>query len=135
MSVERPKDTPSVQSIALPAWIITVLSMKPKPTIGSADAMKCRLSCSAVSSSVFALELQCLLPTRRLLPTRWAAASRARSGVRVESMRVGERGPNADPPGPMPAKNFAKDLRRKYCEEKSGGAPSESQSQPLRPLC
>mmetsp|Transcript_508 Transcript_508/g.1681 ORF Transcript_508/g.1681 Transcript_508/m.1681 type:complete len:208 (-) Transcript_508:166-789(-) len=48
VSVESPKATPRVQSMALPAWIMTVLSMRPKPTIGTAQIMKWFCSCSRV---------------------------------------------------------------------------------------
>mmetsp|Transcript_55958 Transcript_55958/g.177295 ORF Transcript_55958/g.177295 Transcript_55958/m.177295 type:complete len:296 (-) Transcript_55958:105-992(-) len=48
VSVESPKVTPSVRSMALPAWIITVLSMKPKPTMGTAQRMAWLRSCAQV---------------------------------------------------------------------------------------
>ena len=43
-SVDRPNVTPSVQSIKLPAWIMIVLSMRPKPTMGTAQTRKWRES-------------------------------------------------------------------------------------------
>mmetsp|Transcript_24452 Transcript_24452/g.65279 ORF Transcript_24452/g.65279 Transcript_24452/m.65279 type:complete len:286 (-) Transcript_24452:46-903(-) len=48
--VLRPRVTPRVRSIAFPAWIMTVLSMNPKPTMGTMLCTKCRRSCRADGS-------------------------------------------------------------------------------------
>eukprot|EP00962_Isochrysis_galbana_P008021 scaffold2187_cov109-Isochrysis_galbana.AAC.2 len=46
-NVDRPNVTPRVRSMKLPAWIMTVLSTRPKPTIGTAETKNHRRSSSA----------------------------------------------------------------------------------------
>mmetsp|Transcript_36097 Transcript_36097/g.111701 ORF Transcript_36097/g.111701 Transcript_36097/m.111701 type:complete len:252 (-) Transcript_36097:158-913(-) len=56
-SVERPKVTPRVQSIKLPACIMMVLSIRPKPTIGTAQTKKCRDSSLRKGASAAAVDV------------------------------------------------------------------------------
>eukprot|EP00964_Phaeocystis_antarctica_P044940 scaffold25830_cov28-Phaeocystis_antarctica.AAC.2 len=50
--VARPSLTPMLASIASPAWIITRLSMTPKPNIGTASVIACRRSCRRVGTGM-----------------------------------------------------------------------------------
>mmetsp|Transcript_17042 Transcript_17042/g.33296 ORF Transcript_17042/g.33296 Transcript_17042/m.33296 type:complete len:242 (-) Transcript_17042:28-753(-) len=52
--VLRPNVTPRVKSMAFPAWIITVLSMNPKPIIGTILCTKWARICSGVGRSSLA---------------------------------------------------------------------------------
>ena len=86
--VASPKATPIVESIASPAWIITRLSMKPKPIMGTAIVRACRLSCRLVGAGTPDAVAELLLHPLNLPHADACCARRRRVSKQRDIFRV-----------------------------------------------
>ena len=107
-SVDRPNVTPSVQSIKLPAWIMIVLSMRPKPTMSTAQTRKWRESSRRGAAAADDACREAATRAGEALPRVRSRRARAAARPRRQAAR----------------RRISKQLQRKHCLRPRDSRPS-----------